>query len=330
MRNRQSEITDFLNDTTWADATGAPLNQDASFRQYTRLTLGKQSAMLMDALPPEKPVAEFDRIAKHLASLGVRAPQSLKLDNENGLMLLEDFGDITFTQALKRGDSESALYAMATDLLTQLHNQPTAASISLPAYDLDVLQQEAALLLEWFYPYVMQSTPSAQISQNYQNAWQEVFKNLDDLPSTIVLRDYHIDNLMVVEQGGTTQCAVLDFQDALLGHPAYDLVSLLQDARRDISGALIEEMLSRYFSANSGYRAAFMPWYHALGAQRHCKVLGIFVRLFERDAKGVYLQHLPRVIRLLAQCLAQSNLKPVRTWFEQHLNLDNLNLPPNS
>lgn len=327
MQNRDHEVNEFLKQSIWANATRKPLNQDASFRQYTRLSLDGQSAMLMDAKPPEQPVAEFDRIAKHLHSLDIKAPQSIQISNDDGLLLLEDLGETTFAQALRNGESEVELYSMATDLLSHLHTQTRASSITLPKYDLGVLQQEAVLLPDWFYPYVAQSSASEQTRQSYQKVWEEVFTALDKPHETLVLRDYHIDNLMVIDENRSRQCAVLDFQDALLGHPAYDLVSLLEDARRDISEPLSDEMHERYFIATNFNKAAFMPWYHALGAQRHCKVLGIFVRLFERDAKPVYLQHLPRVVRLLQQCLAEPNLKPVKMWFEEHLDLNKLKLP---
>ena len=326
-RTRQTQIDRFLSGTIWNEAIKSPLNQDASFRQYTRLNLATQSAMLMDALPPEKPVSHFDQIAKHLDSLNIKAPQSYKTDEENSLMLLEDLGDMTFTKALHQDYDEAQLYAMATDLLTKLHSQKQAADIALPPYNLNTLQQEAALLTQWFYPYIVGTRPTEEISESYQNAWKEVILTLDQQSETLVLRDYHVDNLMVIKQNGTIQCAVLDFQDALLGHPAYDLVSLLQDARRDIPTTVVNQMLERYFVVTKANQAQFMLAYHVLGAQRHCKVLGIFVRLYERDAKPIYLQHLPRVVSLLSNCLAQPNLKPVKHWFEQYLPLHHLTLP---
>ncbi len=322
---RKAAIKQFLNTTDWRDARLIPLAQDASFRRYFRLQLVDRTAILMDAPPPERAVIEFARIAEHLDHLGLHAPAPLAIDNRHGLLLLSDLGDTTFTRALADGTDESHLYQIACDTLIHLHQHPKASSIDLPDYDVPTLDQETALLLDWFYPLVMAKPANEATRASYFKAWHQIYADLPCMPSTLVLRDFHIDNLMVIaDTEGNEQCALLDFQDALIGSPMYDLMSLLQDARRDISPSLEQTLLDYYFERVASKRQTSLQWYWALGAQRHCKVAGIFVRLWQRDQKPHYLNHLPRVIRLLKRSLARDELQAISHWFSAHLPLDHI------
>lgn len=336
MTSRTSQIDEFLATTPWQTAQRQPLNQDASFRRYWRLELNGKTAMLMDAPPPEKPVSLFADIAVFLRNHGLYAPTIYNMDNQHGLMLIEDFGDATFTRILKSDPlQENALYDLAIDTLIKLHRIEDSKGLSLAAYDTPTLIAEAQLFTEWFYPAVSGKAASRQQKELFAAAWRESFAKLQPQPQVLVLRDYHVDNLMRLEQADQSmRCGLLDFQDALMGSPAYDLMSLIEDARRDISDQLKNRCLQRYFSAMAMTREYglvaqkdLVSWLNVLAAQRHAKVLGIFVRLYKRDGKANYLEHLPRVLALYTAVLKRETaLEPVIQWMVQNLPFEDINL----
>ena len=232
---------------------------------------------------------------------------------------MEDFGNDTYTRLLARGEPERPLYELAVDTLVALHRHSRAAEVALSAYDTAAFIDEALLLVDWYLPWRNADfTGSESCVERFVQAWTDVFEALPPAPDTLVLRDFHVDNLMPLSgRQGVAACGLLDFQDALIGPSAYDLVSLLEDARRDVCGELSLDMRSRYYTAMDlvpDQVAAFESWYRVLGAQRHCKVLGIFVRLWRRDGKDTYLQHLPRVARLLRSHLDSDELAPLSGW----------------
>ena len=277
----------------------------------------------MDAPPPREDVGPFVRIARHLGQLGFSAPAIVECDEQQGFLIIEDFGDDTYTRLLASGADETALYTLALDTLCKLHTTARASAIELAAYDEGVLINEALLLLDWYMPYSGGPQVDEALRSSFAGAWRDVLNALALPHTTLVLRDFHVDNLMQLPQrSGIAACGLLDFQDALIGPAPYDVVSLLQDARRDLSPTLVTEMLTRYrdrLQLNEADMALFMSWYRVLGAQRHTKVLGIFVRLHRRDGKEAYLRHLPRLRRLLQQQLQAPELRPVASWFRQHL-----------
>ncbi|MCF8070016.1 MAG: phosphotransferase [Desulfobacterales bacterium] len=295
---------------------------DASFRHYYRIMKPDgQSIMLMDAPPEKEDIRPFICVAKHLVSMELSAPLILASDEENGFLLIEDFGNDTYTQLLNRGVSEKQLYETAIDVLIKLHNHPKATDIKLPSYDTNALLEEAVILPDWYWPEIKQTSCPHEIRNDYLVAWETVFNELGEPKQSLVLRDYHVDNLMLLQnRKGVRACGLLDFQDALIGPCAYDLASLLEDARRDISSELSQNMLERYFEGTDGLeRDTFYEWYRVLGAQRHAKVVGIFTRLFRRDDKPLYLKHIPRVLKLLKNHMRAPGLTPVREWFEKYL-----------
>jgi N-acetylmuramate 1-kinase len=316
----------FLAQAGWGDADRRILAADASFRRYDRLTRGAERSVLMDAPPPQENAEIFNFLAECLLDIDLSAPRPLCLDAGNGFLLLEDFGDRTFTRALAEGADEADLYRLATDALVALHQRWWVDSPKIPAYDTEKLLNEAALLVDWFLPAVTgKQTPAAQ-RESYLAAWREVVPAMlpdpQRVPHKLVLRDYHVDNLMVIEgREGVARCGLLDFQDALIGPVSYDLVSLLEDARRDVSPAVVTEMLERYHAGmrNLLDRRAFAASYAALGAQRNAKIIGIFTRLSRRDGKHGYLRHIPRVWRLLEGDLAVPALAPVKDWFDREV-----------
>jgi len=318
MSTRSELARAFLLDAGWGNAEITPLAGDASFRRYDRVALNGREAVLMDAPPDKEDVRPFLTICRHLRSLSYSAPEVFAEDLENGFILLEDLGDTTFTHRLSGGTDERVMYEGAVDLLIDLHCRPANSTVppGLPLYDTDRYLEEAFLLTDWYMPQV--AVKSDQAKQAYEAAWRSLLAGVQREPNTLVLRDFHADNLMwLPERESVAACGLLDFQDALAGHPAYDLMSLLEDARRDLSPGLAEAMIDRYCAAFPEMdRKAFQKTYTILAAQRHCKVIGIFTRLAIRDGKTDYLCHLPRVWRLLERACATSWLAPLQDWLD--------------
>jgi hypothetical protein len=304
----------FLDANGWGGAQILPVAGDASFRRYFRAVIGDRRAILMDAPPPHEDPRPFIAVAQWLIAHGFAAPAILASDLDQGLVLIEDFGDDRLREAVDAApDEELALYAPAIDLLVRLAEHPAGP---IPPYDRAVLKREAGLFVEWYCPAVGIEPDLA----GWAAAWEAVFDHAIAETPVTVLRDYHAENLMLV--GPERSLGLLDFQDALAGHPAYDLVSLLQDARRTVDPAVETAMLDRYRAA-TGADEAFMNAYHVLGAQRNAKILGIFTRLWKRDGKPHYATMCPRVWAYLERDLAQPVLAPVAAWFAA-------NVPPES
>jgi aminoglycoside/choline kinase family phosphotransferase len=319
---RDSAIAAFLAASGWRDAKRQPLAGDASFRRYCRLERDGATAMLMDAPPPQEDVRPFLAIAGALRELGFSAPATLAAEAAAGLLLIEDFGDDTYTRLLAKGADEAELYALAVDVLIALHRRFTPQAMpGLPPYDDTRLLNEAALLVDWYLPAITGDTTPADLRADYLDLWRGLFAQARAVPSTLVLRDYHVDNLMrIAGRGGLAACGLLDFQDAVLGPITYDLVSLLEDSRRDFAPDLAAAMRARYLAAFPDLdHAAFDASFAVLGAQRHCKVIGIFTRLDRRDGKPRYLAHIPRLWRLIDQDLRHPALAPVKQWLDRHI-----------
>ena len=323
MAERPGVIAAFLAAHGWGEAERRPLAGDASFRRYERLTLGGERAVLMDAPPESEDVRPFVRMARHLKGLGLSAPQIIARDEAAGLVLEEDLGDDTYTRVLAAGGDEGALYASAVDLLIDLHRKADAVPPGLPGYGNGRLLDEAFLLPQWYLPAVQGRPVPEAARRSYGEAWLSLFPAVHAQPRTLVLRDYHVDNLMELPgRPGVAACGLLDFQDAVAGPAAYDLMSLLEDARRDLGPGLVGDMAGRYRAAFPDLDgASFEAAYAILAAQRHAKVIGIFTRLSVRDGKPAYLAHMPRVWRLLETALEHPALAQLRDWFDRHVSV---------
>ncbi len=306
----------FLARAGWGNARIVPLAGDASFRRYFRVFDADRRAVLMDAPPPHEDPRPFLNIARHLCAQGFAAPAILAEDLSEGLILLEDFGDTRMREMVDAGQiDETETYAATVALLAELHRHPPA---TVPPYSRKELHREAGLLTEWYCPAVGLSVDI----DGYRAAWDTVFDRIDDAPPVTVLRDYHAENIMLREGlSGHAYLGLLDFQDALVGHPAYDLVSMLQDARRDVPLDIETKMLVAYQRlAHPG--PSFLDSYAILGAQRNAKIVGIFTRLWQRDGKPRYLDFLPRVWGYLERDLSHPALAEVRAWFDAHIPED--------
>lgn len=318
---RQAKRDQFLRLAGYDPDAAKALPADCSFRRYFRLS-GARPALLMDSPPPTEDINPFVDLATHLGTLGLSVPTIEHCDRENGFAVIEDFGDATYTRLLASGADEVALYELAVDVLIDLHHDACANQIDVPAYDTNKLMAEAVLLPDWYMPFLTDRKTPEDIRDDYMAAWQDVFSSLPEgEPEVLVLRDYHVDNLMRLDgRDGVRACGLLDFQDAVIGHPAYDLMSLLEDARRDVSPELQISLRERYTRGCPRFATkAFDHWYVVLAAQRHAKVTGIFARQKLRDGKDVYLHHLPRVRSLMLDALRHEALAPVANWCEQHL-----------
>ena len=301
----------FLAGAGWSDARLLPLAGDASFRRYFRVLAPGRSAILMDAPPPHEDPKPFIAIARWLTERGFAAPHILSEDLHEGLVLLQDFGDARMRETVDAApESELRLYGAAVDLLVRLHEHGPAP---VRAYDATEYQREAGLFTELYCPAVGLDVDAA----GYRAAWDAALAPVLDGPAVTVLRDYHAENIMLID-GGAEKLGLLDFQDALAGHPAYDLVSLLQDARRDVPASLESAMLDQY-RRRTGADAAFDTAYHVLGAQRNAKIIGIFTRLWKRDDKPRYPALCPQVWRYLERDLAHPALTPVAKWFDANI-----------
>jgi tRNA threonylcarbamoyl adenosine modification protein YjeE len=335
-------------DSTWREATVRHLQGDASARSYARLAIGHATAVLMDAPrrpdgPPVRDGKPYSRIA-HLAEdmrpfvavgdalrrAGFSAPAVLAADLEAGFLLLEDLGDRVFGREMREGTAQAELWRAAVDVLVALRTRlpapadlplPDGTTWTLPRFDRAALEIELDLLLDWYWPEVTGGPAPAALRAEMHALWSPILDRLLALPPGWFLRDYHSPNLLwLPERAGVARVGLLDYQDALAEPWAYDLVSLLHDARVDVPRALERELYEYYCrevgAREPGFdRAAHDFAYHAFGAQRRTRHIGLFVRLLRRDGKPQYLQHVPRAWEHLAWCLEHPDLAPLADWY---------------
>lgn len=349
--DRQAAIKQFLAEAGWGQADYKPLAGDASYRRYARLSSAGGRVILMDAPPGgdgrKLPAAQqynatahlatdcapFAAVAAYLAQSGFSAPRILAADMAAGLLLLEDYGDKLYFDLFAQGEAEMPLYAAATDLLLALHSQPMpdllpespyTDAYRVPGFDQGAVQAELALMLDWYLPDQGRDA-SAAARTEFEDIWAGLYPHFAAGREVLILRDYHAQNIFwLPERAGLQQVGVIDFQDALRGSAAYDLVSLLEDARRDVAPEIAHAMLARYcedaprsqpeFDAES-FRFA----YAVAGVQRNTRLLGTFTRLARRDGKMFYLSLIPRVRGYLARALAHPGLRPLQSWMAVHV-----------
>jgi N-acetylmuramate 1-kinase len=348
---RLQALSDFIATTLYAGAAAEYLQGDASTRSYARLVLPDRNAILMNSpRQPDGPpirdgkpysalvhlaedVTPFVAVGHELRRRGLAAPAIYAFDLDRGFLLIEDLGDRVFGAEIAHRTPMAELYAPAVDVLLAIVGEPTPPLLEiegrepyrLPPYDADAMLTEALLLTDWFWPALHGRATPEEVHKAYVGLWKPLLEQAAAADNTLILRDYHSPNLMwMPERAGLQQIGVLDFQDALLGPAAYDLVSLLQDARLDVPEALEAKQFARYCAARSASDPHFSSdqfsvLYATLGAQRNSKILGIFARLAKRDGKRGYLAHIPRVARYLERNLAHPALAPLRDWYANEL-----------
>lgn len=358
MKTRGELIDTFLAQAGWGDAERAALAGDASTRRYERLRGPRGKAVLMDAPPgPDGPplantpdggrraysaiahLAEdcrpFVAVGARLREAGLSAPALFAHDIPNGLLLLEDLGDALYGRAIDEGqgpDGEDldTLYRAGVDVLLAWHGEgapddlalPDGTRYAVPAYDEAALAIETELLTDWYLPAKRGKETDEALRRDYRALWRALFPLAARDGRALCMRDYHSPNMLwLPERRGVARVGLIDFQDAVIGARAYDLVSFLQDARRDVPQAREEAMLA-YYCEQAAQRLphfdgnVFRAAYAVLGAQRNAKIIGIFVRLHRRDGKPQYLAHISRVARYLARDLAHPALADLRGWLD--------------
>jgi tRNA threonylcarbamoyl adenosine modification protein YjeE len=348
---RMAAARKFLDESPYADAERKRIAGDASARSYERLTMGDRHVILMNS--PRRPdgppvrnglpysavahlaedVKPFVALAQGLKERGFSAPEIYAADLDAGFLVLEDLG----SDCVVEGDPPEPMghrYQTALDMLIALHklSLPDTLPVEpgvvhrIPPYDLDAMLIEVELLPDWYLPH-RGAPATAAARETYLALWRDALFPVLDMPVTWVLRDFHSPNLLwLPERDGIARVGLLDFQDAMMGPGAYDVASLLQDARVDVSEEIEIELLGRYVRTRKAADMAFdipafVKVYSTLAAQRASKILGIFARLDRRDGKPQYLRHLPRVWGYLQRSLAHPALAPLDEWYR-------INVPP--
>jgi len=355
---RDPLIVDFLKRAGWAHAERRPLAGDASTRRYERLqrdagSAGHARAILMDAprAPDGPPIRDgkpysaiarlaedcraFVAIGERLRAAGLSAPELIAHDMENGLLLLEDLGDHVYGTSIEKGEGPAGepldeLYRMSVEALLSLHEQgpptrlalPDGTAYDVPPYDETALAIESELLVDWYLPAKRGKPSDGALSDEYRGIWASLFPEAAKDQRVLTLRDYHSPNLIWLgEREAHARVGIIDYQDAVVGAQAYDMVSLLQDARRDVPPEREAAMLD-YYIAEANRRLpgfderAFLAAYAILGAHRNAKILGIFVRLKQRDGKPHYLAHVPRVATYFERDLNHPALGDLKSWLD--------------
>ena len=326
VRPERGEAMDaFLARIGWVGAARRMLAGDASFRRYERVEFEGRVAVLMDAPPPWEDVRPFIAVTDLLAHCGVSVPHIIGRDEVEGFLLLEDLGDLSFSRLLREHpERESEIYSTAADALIAIHmNSMAKADILedvLPPYDMAVYLREAALFVEWFLPQVHGIEKARQLRDAYLDIWRGIIAGVGLKQNCIVHRDFHADNLLWLGERTDYQAVgMIDYQDALWGDAAYDLASLLEDARRDVDPTVMAECFARYSTAIGEPAREFAARYAVLAAQRNAKIIGIFVRLCVRDGKAHYADYLPRVWNHFLNDLHYPLLKPLSDFVEQYV-----------
>lgn len=348
--SRLEALDGFLQDSGWAETDVSYLQGDASARSYARFHNGVRKAVLMDSpKAPDGPpvvdgksyseiahlaedVSSFVAIAQELTRAGISVPHIRAHDLEQGFLIIDDFGSRVFGNEIAAGRDMEPLWCAGVDVLLELRRSPPPSELPLPGggchrlstYDEQALMIEAALLPDWYWRWAKGEVIPQEARSDFTSRWSPITQILAQEAAGWVLRDFHSPNLMWLDGAeGLQRVGVLDFQDAVIGHPAYDLVSLLQDARLDVPDETENVLLDYYCNAcaqaeGDFNEALFRARYAMLGAQRNTKILGIFTRLAERDNKQGYLVHLPRIWRYLRKNLAHPELENLRLWYEEH------------
>ncbi|MEM9902278.1 MAG: phosphotransferase [Pseudomonadota bacterium] len=321
LASRDAQIAGFIAAAGWGHAKRAPLAGDASARRYERLSLaGRGTSVLMDADPARgEDVVPFRDVASLLREYGLSAPGILAEDTAAGLLLLEDLGDDLYARRVRQGPvCEREIYAAAIDLLVTLHTR--APDPALPQYGPADMAPLAALATVWYRPGALGTPRAAGLEARLTATCRDALLAQAEDADVMVLRDYHAENLVwLPHRSGLARVGLLDFQDAAAGHRGYDLISLLRDARRDVSADMRADMLARYAKGTGRDLASLTAACAVLGAQRNLRILGVFARLSLRDGKPAYIDLIPRVWAHIEETLAHPACAALRAVVSESL-----------
>lgn len=297
------------------------MTADFSPRKYFRWQKGNTSLVLMDC-PDLDTLKSFIEVDEYLLSQGLSAPKILEVDSDNGFLLLEDFGNATFTKVLQETPSrEHEIYKSAVDVLTHLGERAQEPPLFLKKYTLDFGLSKVLQFLNHYCPEVMPHEMPPEIENDYINSWQSAIELALKTKRTIFLRDYHVDNLMdLPNRSSIKNVGVLDFQDAVWAPVAGDLVSLLDDARREVSSELTALMWKRFLSAYpKGDHEEIYIAGCILSAVRHVRIAGLFTRVARQKGDKRFLNRIPHLWNMLEKCYHIKELQPVKQWFDLNM-----------
>lgn len=354
MSERMEQARAFLDAAGWRGAQIVPRPGDASTRSYARVSLGDRKAMLMDqpqaaeapvaaanATPDERralgynavarlagaDTARFVAVANYLRGLGLSAPEIYAADPAQGFVLIEDLGDDLYADVLAAGGDERHLYESAAEVLAALHADGAPAVLhpgkTLHDYDETALVAETDLMTEWFLPHALKREATVEEVAEHRALWRKAIASARDAAPVFVHRDYHAQNLIwLPERTGIARVGLIDFQDAVAGTRSYDLISLIEDARRDVAPEIAEAATKRYLAVTGLDEDAYRAQMAVMAAQRNAKIAGIFARLNKRDGKPRYLSYLPRVWGYLNRDLEHPALAPLKSWYDKTIPRD--------
>ena len=297
-----------------------PIKSDASFRKFFRIKQKHKEFIFFSSPKLKENNTGYIKISKLFFKIGLSVPKIIDYDKKKGLFLIEDFGNNTYSKYLRNGFSEYKLYDLAVENLMYLQKKSCFFLKKNPKYTNEKFIDEIKLFLLWYWPAIFKKKPKILIINSFLKIWKELLKPVLRGKKVIVHRDFHIDNLFFLKDRiGIQKCGLIDFQDAVVGPRAYDLVSLLEDARRDVNKRIYNQIYTKFENTlNKNDKKRFKKEYQILAANRHIKVIGIFTRLFMRDGKKKYLKHIPRVWRLLEKNLESTNLLSLKLWFDEY------------
>jgi hypothetical protein len=352
---REQERRDFVERSGWHNAQIVPRPGDASTRSYARVSLNGRNAMLMDqpqaaetpaapanATPEERRALGYNAIARlaggdvgrfvaaasHLRGLGLSAPDVYAADPESGFALIEDLGDTLYDDVLTNGrGDERTLYESAAEVLAALHAKSAPDILhpdkALHAYDEIAQLAEIDLVTDWYIPYALAREATPDEIAEHRALWRKTLESVSEPSPVFVHRDYHAQNLLwLPERKGAARVGLIDFQDAVAGTRAYDLISLTEDARRDVPPEIAEATTERYLAATGADARKFRAQMAVMAAQRNAKIAGIFARLYKRDGKPRYLSYLPRVWGHLNRDLEHPAMAALKSWYDKTIPRD--------
>lgn len=308
----------FLKDHFKGEISLSPIPGDAGFRSYFRISpKGDKTYILMDCPPSYCSIEPFVEIANYLRSKDFLAPEIIAHDIQEGLMILEDFGDLSVKKLLQNSvlEIKENIYYNIIDILISLSQHEPPAN--LRTFNNDLLLSELEVFTDWYIPFKLKRTLTEEELVEYKEIWQRILLKQKPFKNSIVLRDYHAENMMYLQQNqGLNKFGLLDFQDALVGSPIYDLVSMLEDARIEVPRELALSCIKYFAKERNLPLDDVLTNYHILGAQRNSRILGVFARKNLRDGNANYLQYMPLVLKYLDYDLSHPEIFELKEWYK--------------